>query len=222
MPPLFKETQKLDESELVDSLANKSPRRHKAILVSQGFNPDTEDLQTIVEHCERAETTDNISGAKFAASDKDNDTNRKKKCLKFKGQDKHGKKRQKKQSNLYCSLHGESTSHTTRECKVLKAKAKEKPKYSTKDYKRKSREVNLLEKEASHQRAKYLQYKKLNKAFSKNKTRVILEDSESDYSSSSEEENSSDEGEENSITYDSELGGSDKSSNSATDTEEEA
>ena len=40
----------------------------------------------------------------------------------------------------------ETTSHTKRECKVLKAKGKDKTKYSTKDYKRKSREVNLLEK----------------------------------------------------------------------------
>ena len=68
--------------------------------------------------------------------------------------------------------------------------------YSTKDYKSNSREVNLLEKEASHQRAKYLKYKKLNKAFSEKKTRVILDEpSESDSSSSSEAENSPDEGE---------------------------
>ena len=39
IPPLFDENQKLDESELVDSLANKAPRSHKAMLISQGFNP---------------------------------------------------------------------------------------------------------------------------------------------------------------------------------------
>ena len=61
----------------------------------------------------------------------------------------------------------------------------------------------------------------MNKAFYKKKTPVILEDSDSDSSSSSEEGNSSDEGEKNSITYDSELGESDKSS-SATNTKEEA
>ena len=74
MPPLFQESQKLDESELVDSPANKAPRSHKAMLIFQGFNPETENLETFVEHCERAETTDNISGAKFAASDEDSDT----------------------------------------------------------------------------------------------------------------------------------------------------
>ena len=97
-----------------------------------------------MEHFEQSETTDNISWAKFAASDEDSDTKRKKKRLKFKRQDEHGKKLQKKQSKLYCSLRDEDTSHTTRECKVLKAKGKENPKHSTKDYKRKSRGVNLL------------------------------------------------------------------------------
>ena len=64
------------------------------------------------------------------------------------------------------------------------------------DYKRKSREVNLLKKEASHQRDKYLKYKKLNKALSKKKTPVILDDPLEIYSSSSSEaDNSPDEGE---------------------------
>ena len=54
MPPLFQESQQLDESELVDSLAKKAPRSHKAILISQGFNPETGDLETFVEHCKQA------------------------------------------------------------------------------------------------------------------------------------------------------------------------
>ena len=61
------------------------------------------------------------------------------------------------------------------------------------DNKRTSREVNLFDKEASHQRAKYLNYKKLNKTLAKKNTRVILDDpSESDSSSSSEDNNSPD------------------------------
>ena len=68
LPPLFQESQKLDESELADSLAKKVPRSHKAMLFSQGFNTETTDLETFVEHCEGAETTNNIAGAKFAAS----------------------------------------------------------------------------------------------------------------------------------------------------------
>ena len=209
----------LDESKLVDSLANKAPRTHKAMLISQGFNPETADLETFVEHCERVESRDDIARAKFTASNEDSEP-RKKKSTNSK--DEHGKKRKKSSTKKYCSLHGDNTSHTSRECNVINSKGKEKPKFSKKEIKKKSREVNLLENKASHQKAKYLKYKSLNKASSKKKTPVILYDSESDSSSSSEEENSFDEEEENSMTYDSESGVSDKSSNSATDTEEEA
>ena len=174
LPPLFQESQKLNESELVDSLANKAPRSHKAMLISQNFNPETGDLETFEEHCEQEETTDNIAKAKLAAPEEDSETKRKKKHLKPK--DERGKKCQKQNSELYCSLHGKNTTHTTRECNFLKAKDKEKPKFSKKDYKRKSRELNLLEKKASHQREKFLKYKSLNKAFSRKKTRVILDD----------------------------------------------
>ena len=146
MPPLFKENQHLDESELVDSVDNKAPRSRKAMLIYQVFNPETVDLDTFVERCEWAETTDNIVGVKFSASDEDSDTKRKKKRPESKEQDEHGMKRHKKYSSLYCSLHGEDNSHTTREWKCLKEKTQDKPKYSTKDYNRNSREVNLLEK----------------------------------------------------------------------------
>ena len=189
----------LDESELVDSLANKAPRTHKAMLISQGFNPETENIETFVEHCERAETTDDITGEKFAASDKDSKPRKKKRT---KAKDDRGKKRKKRSTKMYCSLHGDNTSHTSQECNVLKSKVKEKPKFSKKDFNKKARGINLLEKKASQEKAKYLKYKSLNKASSKKKSPVILEDFESD-SSSSEEENSSGEGEEHSMTYDS-------------------
>ena len=39
MAPLFDKNQQLDESKLVDSLANKAPRNHKAMLILQDFNP---------------------------------------------------------------------------------------------------------------------------------------------------------------------------------------
>ena len=70
MPPLFDENQQLDESGLVDSLTNKVSRSHKAMLISQGFNPETGDLETFLELCERAETMHNIYRAKFDASER--------------------------------------------------------------------------------------------------------------------------------------------------------
>ena len=115
MPPQFKDNQQLDESEIVDSLANKAPRSHKVIMISQGFNTETGYLATFVEHWERSKTTDNISLAKFSASDLDSDTKKnKKRSKKFKECEDNGKKRRKKNSSLYCSLHGENNSHTSR------------------------------------------------------------------------------------------------------------
>ena len=103
LPPLFEDSQMLDESELVDSLSNKAPRTHKAMMIAQGFNPETVDLEIFVEHCERAETTDNIAGAKFAASDENSEPRKKKRV---KSKDGHGKKRQKSCSKMYWYLHG--------------------------------------------------------------------------------------------------------------------
>ena len=162
MPPLFDENHQLDEYKLVDSLANKAPRSHMAMLISQGFNPETGGFL--------AKTKDIISAAKSSASDEDSANERKKKLPKFKEREENSKKRHKKHSSL--SLNFENKSHTTRECKFLKARNKDKDNnnYSTKDYKRKSRKMNLLEREDAHQRAKYLKYNKPNKAFAKKKT----------------------------------------------------
>ena len=104
IPPLFDENQQLDESVLVYPLSNKAPRSHKAVLISQGFNPETVDLSIFMEHCEQAETMDNICVAKFSASDKESGTKRHKKCSKVKKHEENGKKRRKKNSQLYCSL----------------------------------------------------------------------------------------------------------------------
>ena len=57
LTPLFGDSQMIDESELVNSLANKAPRTHKEMLIFQGFNPESTNIETFVEHCKRAETT---------------------------------------------------------------------------------------------------------------------------------------------------------------------
>ena len=93
---------------------------------------------------------------------------------------------------MYCSHHVENKSHNSKDCNTLKAKGKGKPKFSKKDFNKKSREFNLIEKKASLEKAKYLNYKSLNKA-SKKKTPVILELSESDSSSSEGEDSYSEE-----------------------------
>ena len=96
MLPMFDNNQQLDESELVDSLANKAPRSHKAMMISQGFNTETGDIETFIEHCKRSETTNNIAMTKFYASDEDSNTNKnKKRPRKTKEREDNGKKRRK-------------------------------------------------------------------------------------------------------------------------------
>ena len=119
------------------------------MLINQGFNPETSTLETFVEHCEQAETTNNITGATFAASDKDSMPRRKKRT---KTNNDHGKKRIKRSTKMYCSLHGDNTSHNSKDCNVLKSKGKAKPKLSKKYFKKKAREFNLIEKKSSQEK----------------------------------------------------------------------
>ena len=89
----------------------------KAMLIAQGFNPETANLETFVKHCERAETTDDIAGAKFTASNEDSKPRKKKRT---KNKNDHGKKHTKCSTKMYCSLRGENTSHNSKDCNTLK------------------------------------------------------------------------------------------------------
>ena len=93
LSPPFEDSQMLDKSVLVDSTANKAPRNHKAMLIAQVFNPESADLENFVEHCKRAETTDDIAGETFSASDEDSEPRKKNRV---KSKDEHGKKRHKR------------------------------------------------------------------------------------------------------------------------------
>ena len=98
------------------------------MLISQIFNHKTGDLENFIEHCKRVETTNNIAMDNFPASDKDSDTMKNiKRSKKTNEREDSGKKR-RKNTSLYCSLHGDKTSHTSRECKVIKTRDGEKDK----------------------------------------------------------------------------------------------
>ena len=112
---------------MVDFLANKAPKSHKAMLISQGFDPETADLTTFVEHCERAETTDDIASAKIAASDEEQEPKTKKSR---KSNSDRGKKRTRHSYKKFCTQHGENSTHNTKDCNHLKAKNKARPKFS--------------------------------------------------------------------------------------------
>ena len=93
MPPLFNKNQQLDESELVNSLAKKAPRSHKAML-----------METFVEHYKWGETMKNIAMSKISASDEDSDTKRhKKRSNEFKEHEDNSKKRRNNFFTLFLS-----------------------------------------------------------------------------------------------------------------------
>ena len=78
--------------------------------------------------------------------------------------------------------------------------------------------MKLLEREAAHQRSKYIKYKKLNRAFSEKKnpkeeTVIIYDTLDSEYSSSSKDENYPDDYEKTSISYNSESSDDEEISN---------
>ena len=182
------------------------------MLISQGFNPETGDLAIIVNHCDWSKTTDNIAVAKFSDSDEESDTKSYKKRSKLKEPEENSKKCSKRKSTLYFSLHGSNKSHTSRESKVLKARTKDKykPRNEKKDYRKKFKELKLLEREAAHQRTNYLKYKNLNKTFTNRKTLkddtiIIYNTSDSNSLSSSEDYIPPDEYEKTSIAYTSEC-----------------
>ena len=79
--------------------------------------------------------------------------------------------------------------------------------------------MNILEREAAHQRAKYLKYKNINKSFAKKNTSKEDDTSNRNYLSRSEVYNSRDEYEKASITYDSESADDEKISNSSISSE---
>ena len=127
--------------------------------------------------------------AKCSASDEDIDIKRHKKSSnKFKEREDNSKKYRKK--NPHFIALGENKSHTSREYKFLKARPKDKDntEFGKKDYKKKFKELNLFQAEASHQNHKY---EKLNKSSTKKKTpkedTVVLDDSSDSNSSSSSE-----------------------------------
>ena len=126
MPPLFNNNQQLYESELMDSLANKAPRSHKEMMILQSSNPETGYLATLVENWKRADTTDNISMAKYSASEKYSNKNKNKKRSKKTNECADSGKKRRKNSSIYCSLHEENNSHISREWKVLTARAADK------------------------------------------------------------------------------------------------
>jgi hypothetical protein len=58
LPTLFDATQKIPETKLLNILASKAPTRHKAIMIKDGFYPQTATIEAFVEISKKAETKD--------------------------------------------------------------------------------------------------------------------------------------------------------------------
>jgi hypothetical protein len=72
----------------------------------------------------------------------------------------------------FCREHGPNTTHDSKDCKVLSRKSKDwkkKDTFEKSEYKKKTRELNLLQKETRKEKAKWTKaYNKLNKSTKSN------------------------------------------------------
>jgi hypothetical protein len=165
------------------------------MMIAQGFNPETGDLSTFVEHCERAETTEAIDKNFNAASEDEHENRKERKKSKREHEQSDNRKEKntsRRDKTYYCSVHGDNTSHNTRDCKVFNAAAparRNDRNHDDKKVKRKYRELHVLQAEAEKQKAKY---EKLHKALNKNKIHDKGKKDDSDDTSSHSSSSSSD------------------------------
>jgi hypothetical protein len=168
LPPTFDPNQKILEPDLMDILVSKAPKSHRELMVDQGFNPQTATTEEFVEICERAEQKDNIRTKHDNSSDDERPT--RKTAKKHHASD----YKSKSKPSFYCKEHGPNTTHDSSECKVLRGNRREPNDWKKKDtssstdykakYKKKHRELNLLQMETKQEKAKWTKaYKKLTK-----------------------------------------------------------
>lgn len=127
-PPFNRNGQVLNNDEVIDIIVSAVPRSWTKEMDRQGFDPITNPLTDVIDFCERIESTEDP----FTPVE----------SKKPRGK---GKKPESSGDQKNCMLHGMG-SHSTEECKVLKAQAKrmkegkgasdDKPKYSNKTWKR--------------------------------------------------------------------------------------
>jgi hypothetical protein len=183
LPPLFDDSQKISARESIIILAKRAPKAHKAMLVQHGFNPENGSMEDFIDYCERAETNAHIThGAKDsggASSDSSGSESpgskrvahkklQKKKTFKKNEQ----RPRNKQQQEYFCKYHKVNPTHDSADCKVLnglkadrdKAAGRNNERGPNRDnkYKKKYKELHLLQTNADKEKAKYKKaYQKL-------------------------------------------------------------
>jgi hypothetical protein len=163
LPPDFNEAQELPDRNIMDILSTKAPKEHKALMIEQGFNPETSTVEEFVKISKCAETKVNIYQERKHFFNSNNDS--------YTEDERRSKKKQKPfkarnyQSNsdrkeFHCKEHGPNSTHNSSDCKVIHGKQSDKQAWKNKDkpekcsdykskHKNKSRELNLLQMEAS-------------------------------------------------------------------------
>mgnify|MGYP000293913334 CR=1 FL=1 len=193
MPPLFNATQKIPDSELLDILASKAPKHHKAIMIKHGFDPQTATIEEFVEISERAETKEALEkNSQEATNNYASDTSNKKSTRSVKSRKKYEERPPRERKEFYCKEHGPNSTHNSRDCKVL-INAGDKPKWKPDGnkkeysdhkakYKNKLRDMNAIHQEAYDEKEKWKKANKTLQAKLNGKTKQ-----EADESSSSNE-----------------------------------
>jgi hypothetical protein len=175
LPPAFAAGQKVTETDMMDILASKAPKSHKELMTDHGFDPQTATKAEFVEICERAETKEALLDKRSAyhhcsENDDSSDDNRQAK----KPKKKHKTSGSRQKAEFYCKEHGPNNTHDTEDCKVIKGRRENKSDWKKKDasegkyndykskYKKKHRELNLLQMETKKMKAKWTKaYKKI-------------------------------------------------------------
>jgi hypothetical protein len=175
LPPAFNAGQKIPALDMMELLASKAPKSHKELMTDHGFDPQTATTAEFVEICERAETKESLrsKSKQHARFESDDDSSHDERHKKKKAKE---RKSNTARTRFFCTRHGPNNTHDSKDCKVLIAEAKEnKPDWKKKNsdgvskykdyqskYKKKAKELNLLQLETKKEKAKWTKaYKRL-------------------------------------------------------------
>ena len=174
LPPSFDASQKILDQDMMDILASNAPKSHKELMTDQGFDPQTATTDQFVEICERAECKEALR-TKHDRNRSEDDSSEDERPSKKSNKKRTSVPYKAKRAPYFCKEHGPNTTHDSKDCKVLSGKKDwkkkdtfEKSEYKNK-YKKKTRELNLLQKETRKEKAKWTRaYNKLNKSTDSN------------------------------------------------------
>ena len=176
LPPNFNVAQCMTDTDLITSMAQMSDKPYKMTMIDSGFDPENATFQQLIDVCERTELKFEAANGKSTRfldedmeSSDDDIVEWKARSSKFPKRNKNPTSEKKvRKKSFFCKIHGDNDSHPSSECKILLAKdgsgkpRGEKRAYKDykKEYKQKSRDLNLLQKDLSNKRSLYAKQKK--------------------------------------------------------------